>query len=200
MIAPRRGPHSPETAAPCRHSLTPHDFSRVYAEHAPQVWRVLRRLGVPESEVSDATQDVFLVVHRRLPEFEGRSKMSTWLFQICLRVASDRRRSARAREVPIEGLLDQLAATTADAESALRRRQELAALEAILDRMEFDQRTVFIMFELEELAGEEIAEILQLPVGTVRSRLRLARESFREAVARLEARQRFSSPKAGGHP
>ena len=67
-------------------------FKEVYDEHFRFVWRSLRRLGVRESDVPDAVQDVFLVVHRRLAEFEGRSKVTTWLFGICFRVARDRRK------------------------------------------------------------------------------------------------------------
>src|SRR5689334_15233045 len=86
------------------HSLEYHDamsggltFKEVYEEQFRFVWRSLRRLGVRESDVADAAQDVFLVVHRRLGEFEGRSKVSTWLYGICYRVARDRRRLAHVR-------------------------------------------------------------------------------------------------------
>ena len=179
---------------------SPPTLPEVYREHGRQVWRVLRRLGVPEAEANDATQDVFLVVHRKLATFEGRSRMSTWLFQICLRVASDRRRSVHQQRVTLGAPLEHVAAEHPDAESQLRQRQEVAILEAILDQMDFDQRAVFTMFELEELSGDEIAEALQIPLGTVRSRLRLAREAFRAAVARLEARERFSPIQTGARP
>ena len=86
-------------------------FREVYEEHFRFVWRSLRRLGVPESDVADAVQDVFLVVHRRLGDFEGRSKVSTWLYGISLRVARDRKRSAFVRrnasdDEPIEDRVD----------------------------------------------------------------------------------------------
>ena len=69
-------------------------FKEVYDENFRFVWRSLRRLGVREGDVPDAVQDIFLIVHRKLGEFEGRSKVTTWLFGICLRVARDRRRAA----------------------------------------------------------------------------------------------------------
>ena len=73
----------------------PHDLAAIFREHAPYVWRVLRRMGVREADVEDVTQEVFVVVHRRLPEFEGRSAMRTWIYGICLRVASDHRRRGK---------------------------------------------------------------------------------------------------------
>lgn len=167
-------------------------FKEVYDEQFRFVWRSLRRLGVPESDVPDAVQDVFLVVHRRLGEFEGRSKVSTWLFSICFRVAGDRRKLAhvRRRAADDEPLLD-CADERADVGAAAERRQALALLEAILDEMPLEQRAVFTLFELEAMSGEDIAETLEIPLGTAYSRLRIARETFRKAIARHNARDQF---------
>jgi RNA polymerase sigma-70 factor (ECF subfamily) len=165
-------------------------FREVYDSQVRFVWRALLRLGVHECDLSDAVQDVFVVVHRKLPEFEGRSKMTTWLFGICIRVASDRRRSAHARrELLASDVLSSIAADQ-DVGAFLDRRRARELLDGILERMPEDQRIVFTLFELEGLTGDEIAELLDVPVGTVRSRLRLAREAFREAVARLRLRER----------
>jgi RNA polymerase sigma-70 factor (ECF subfamily) len=85
-------------------------FQEVYQEHFRFVWRSLRRLGVRESDVADAVQDVFVVVHRKIADFEGRSKVTTWLFGICLRVARDRRRLAHVRhDVSDEAVLSERA-------------------------------------------------------------------------------------------
>jgi RNA polymerase sigma-70 factor (ECF subfamily) len=167
-------------------------FEAIYEEHFRFVWRSLRRLGVPESDVADAVQDVFLVVHRRLGEFERRSKVSTWLYGICYRVARDRRRLAHVRRrVDDDGQIDERADDGADVAAAAERRQGLALLEAILDEMPMEQRAVFTLFELESMGGEAIAEALEIPVGTVYSRLRIAREQFRRSLGRLQARDRF---------
>ncbi|MFT3773664.1 MAG: RNA polymerase sigma factor [Minicystis sp.] len=165
----------------------------MYDEHFRFVWRSLRRLGVPESDVADAVQDVFLVVHRRLGEFEGRSKVTTWLYGICYRVAHDRRRLAhvRRRADDDEGHLDDRADENADVAAAAERRQGLEMLEAILDDLPIEQRAVFTLFELDGVGGEAIAEMLEIPLGTVYSRLRIAREQFKKALARLQARDRF---------
>lgn len=169
------------------------DFQRIYEEHFPFVWKSLRRLGVREVDAADAAQEVFLVAYRKLPEFEGRSKLSTWLFGICLRVARDRSRLAHhRREVAEEDDLFDRVEGGSDVSAEAERREAAALLEQILDGLEFEQRAVFSLFELEGMSGEEIAELLQLPLGTVYSRLRLARETFQRAVSRLQARERFA--------
>jgi RNA polymerase sigma-70 factor, ECF subfamily len=169
------------------------DFRLFYEQHVRFVWRSLLRSGVAEHEVPDAVQDVFLVVHRKLEEFEGRSKVTTWLFGICTRVAADRRRLAAGRyEVPVEhgpGSPFDGTSTDDDPLTLADQRRARATLDAILDRLPDEQRIVFSLFELEGMTGEEIAELLDVSVGTVRSRLRLARASFEQAVARLRSRE-----------
>ena len=158
-------------------------FRAIYEEHYRTVWRTLRRLRVAESEIVDATQDVFVVVHRRLDEFEGRSQLRTWIIGICRRVASDYRRRPRAQREVITGAseIERLVDTkSAAAVGEQTQRAELAR--ALLDRLPEEQREVFILFELEQLSGEEIAAELGIPVGTVRSRLRRARDAFRREV------------------
>jgi RNA polymerase sigma-70 factor (ECF subfamily) len=139
----------------------------------------------------DLTQKVFLTVHVKLHEFEGRSAITTWLFGICQRVASDYRRSASIRreiatdaselEVELEGVAPE------ELVSSSESREQVRVAEAILAKIPEPQRLVFVMFELEEMSGQAIAELLNISVGTVRSRLRLAREAFRREVKRLQA-------------
>jgi len=155
-------------------------FKDIYDSHFAFVWRSLRRLRVPDSSRKDAAQDVFLVVHRRLEEFEGRAKVSTWLFGICLRVAKDYRRRAHVRrEVLDDSDFEFVPDPKSDAATNAERHQDLAMFEAALDE---NQRAVFILFELEDMTGDEIAECLQIPLGTVYSRLRLARVAFKKAA------------------
>ncbi len=159
------------------------DFEQIYRAHYDFVWRTLRRMGVGERDVMDAAQKVFIVAHRRLGTFDGRSSLKTWLCGIALRVASDYRRSASARrevlvaEAPPESSLE------ADQLRRLETQERLAVLDAVLTALPLEQRTVFVLFELEEVSGEEIAELLDVPEGTVRSRLRLARRAFSKIVA-----------------
>jgi RNA polymerase sigma-70 factor (ECF subfamily) len=173
------------------------DFRRIYDDNVAFVWRSLRRLGVPDAAVTDAIQDVFLVVHRRLPEFVERAKVTTWLFRICMRTARDYRRRAHVRrEVLDEALVDDCPDSTPDAARAVERREDLSLFELAVGKLELDQRAVFILFELEDMTGEQIAEALEIPLGTVYSRLRLAREAFRRAVLR-EAKVREGATRAG---
>lgn len=162
-------------------SQPPTSFQALYAEHFNFVWRTLRHLGVPPADLPDVAQDVFLIVHRRLPDFEPRARVTTWLFPICLHAARDRRRRAHLRhEVPRENydLVDPAPLPGND----LERQDDLSLFEAALSDMNLDQRAVFVLFELEELRGEDIAATLAIPLGTVYSRLRLARAAFRNGV------------------
>src|SRR5512138_2517440 len=109
-------------------------FEEVYRAHFAFVWRSLRRLGVREEDAADAAQEVFIVVHRKLPEFAGHSKLTTWLYGICFRVASERRR-ARPRPTPSEQEAAAFVARPADPGAAAERHEGLALLERILDRM-----------------------------------------------------------------
>jgi len=163
------------------------DFRTVYERHFDAVWHSLRRLSVPEKQLMDAAQDVFVVVYRRLPEFEGRAQLRTWLFQICRRVASNYRQLASTRREVAVGaseLRDRLDQTTQQPDAAAHA-ERLALARAVLDKLPEPQREAFILYELEERSGEEIAAELGVPVGTVRSRVRLARQAFRREVALL---------------
>jgi RNA polymerase sigma-70 factor, ECF subfamily len=174
-------------------------YREVYDEHFRFVWRSIRRLGVRESDVADAVQDVFLIVHRKLPEFEGRSKVSTWLFGICMRVARDRRRLAHERRRS-DGDASLLEAVdpSADVGAEAERKQGIGLLYTLLDSLSDEQYAVFVAFEVEGMSGEDIAESLGIPLGTVYSRLRLAREAFRKAIARTQAQAQFPQAVAGG--
>jgi RNA polymerase sigma-70 factor (ECF subfamily) len=165
-------------------------FEALYSAHVGFVWRCLRRLGVRESDLMDLTQKVFLTAFVKLESFEGRSAITSWLFGICQRVASDYRRSAPIRrEVALDQAELDRHAQEEDVVQAsdAKRRAQLA--DAILAKLPEEQRLVFVLFEVEELSGEQIAELLELPVGTVRSRLRLARDAFRREVKRLTLAQ-----------
>jgi RNA polymerase sigma-70 factor, ECF subfamily len=165
----------------------------VYREHFGFAWRSLRHLGVAESDVEDAAQDVFVVVHAKLATFEHRAQLTTWIYGICINVAQARRRRAHVRrELPTDPATmpvdDQ---RVAQADEAYERREAEDLLDQILDTLPIEQRAVFTLFELDGRTCEEIAEICAIPVGTVYSRLRLSREGFRRATARIEARDRF---------
>jgi RNA polymerase sigma-70 factor, ECF subfamily len=160
---------------------------RFVVEHYDFVWRVLRRLGVPVSVAEDATQDVFIVVDRKA-RASWPEKEKSYLFAIALRVAAERRRAEHAQP---EHLTAEAWAEIQDAapgpDVTLDDRRARAVVDEILDLLPFEQRVVFVLFELEDMTMQEIAEALAIPSGTVASRLRLGRKAFRQAVRRFEA-------------
>lgn len=159
------------------------DFRAFYDQHVATVWRALLRLGVARTDVPDAVQEVFLVAFRKLPEFEGRSKLSTWLVGICYRVASDRRRLAYVRrEVGDSGAVLAARDIGPRPDERVERSEAGQMFDGILGSLRPEQREVFVMFELEEMSGKEIADLVGAPLKTVFSRLRLAREAFTAAL------------------
>lgn len=167
-------------------------FERLYAEYFQLVWRTLHRLGVDACQLPDATQDVFVVVHRQLSRFEGRSSIKTWLYAITARVASDVRRSGRRR--PCEKLPPRLVAPEEGPHDAAARSEAVKVLYDLLEGLSDEQRTVFVLAELEDLGPQQMAEILAVNVNTVKSRLKAARRSFDAALARHHARDRWRIP------
>ena len=160
-------------------------LAEIFRDYAPFVWRALRRLGIPESDVEDVTQEVFVVVHRKLGDFEGRSSLRTWIYGICARTASDYRRSGRVRR---EVVTDAPPETSHEAshEDAVALRQARRALDRILDALDDDKRAVFVLYEIEELTMAEVAEALGCPLQTAYSRLHAARKLVEAGVAQAK--------------
>lgn len=157
------------------------EFEHIFRQHGAFVGRVLRRFGVRAGDVPDASQDVFLVVHRRLPEFERRAAYRTWLYRICACVAADyRKRAHRRYERGGDAAGD--AAVPESQERQAAGRQLAERLECALDRLRDEQRQVFVLYELEELSMAEVAELLACPLKTAFTRLYAAR---REIAAEL---------------
>ena len=157
--------------------------------HVALVWRVLRRAGLGPADAEDASQDVFWVLAQRIagvPEPAQRS----FLVSTALRVASDRRQSKWHRSVT-SGLDAETRVSDAPLpDEALDRRRAEALLDDALDALDAPDRAVFILAELEQMSRSEVAQALELPEGTVASRLRRAREAFELAARRLRARPR----------
>jgi RNA polymerase sigma-70 factor (ECF subfamily) len=164
-------------------------FEAVYDAYFPFVWRSVLRLGVPAGQMDDVVQEIFLVVHRKLDGFEGRSTLKTWLYGIALRVARAHR--VRSRQAQGARVLDPEQVRAPDATRPDQRAasaEEVRVVNALLDGLDDDQREVFVLAEIEQLTAPEIAEALGLKLNTVYSRLRLARAAFAEAAARHRAR------------
>lgn len=167
-----------------RPSAAPADLAEVYGEHYGFVWRSLQRLGVPESAVDDAVHDVFVVAARRLHEFQGKSALTSWLFAVAIRVAKHQRR-AIARHLRRQEALAAETAAAVPPRDAFAQQDAAAMLHALLERLKDDLRHVFILMELEQMTGREVAQILGLEVATAHSRLRLAREQLRRHATEL---------------
>ena len=162
---------------------------RIVRDHHDFVWRSLRRMGVPESATEDATQQVFLVLSRKLEDVSVDSERS-FLFGTVVRVASDARRAqARRREVH-SAEVDERPDESPSAEAIVDEKKARAMLDDILQSMAEELRAVFVLFEIEEFQASEIAELLGIPTGTVASRLRRAREHFHAAANRLKRTMR----------
>lgn len=161
------------------------DFSAIVREHGPKVLRALRRLGVREADVPDVAQDVFVTLHHRLPSFEGRSALGTFVYGIALRVAADYRKSAYVRREQAEAEPPDRA-TSAPELKELERKERLRMLDAALGALPPVQREVLVLFEIEELPMTEVALAIGIPLKTAYGRLYAAREALKHAWHRLD--------------
>ena len=180
----------------------PPGLPEIYAQHADFVFRNLRRLGVIESAIDDAVQDVFLVVHRRLGDFEARAQVTTWLFGIVLRVAQSYRRSAMRRRARLSDTpasdVEQVPVSTAESPiELLERREASTLLHRLLDELDDDKRAMLVCVELEQMTVPEAAESLGLNLNTAYGRLRAARATFNDAVARTQKQMAERAERAG---
>lgn len=168
----------------------PLELVDVHERYADFVWRTLQRMGVGSSDLDDALQEVFVVVHKKLWRYDGSSALTTWLFGICLRVASATRRKAYRRRERLDPDWASNAGESGEGlpEQELLAREARAKLAHVLDELEPGRRAVLVMFEIESLSCPEIAEQLGIPVGTVYSRLSAARADFLKATTRLRLR------------
>jgi RNA polymerase sigma-70 factor (ECF subfamily) len=156
-------------------------FAEIFRQHARYLWRALLGLGVRASDVDDVCQEVLLIVHRRLPDFDGRA-LRSWLYAICLRVASEYRRSARVRREIVVAELPE-AHTEESQLDAVFTNELCEHLLSSLDQLDQDKRAAFVLYEIEELSLREVAEAMDCPLQTAYSRLQAARAQVRETFA-----------------
>jgi RNA polymerase sigma-70 factor (ECF subfamily) len=162
--------------------------ARVAAAHYDFIWRSLRRLGVAEQAVDDATQQVFVLAAEKMARIAPDCERP-FLFQTALRVAmSIRRTYAQRREAMMGDDLETIADPAPLPDASAEARQRRQHLDELLDALPMELRTVFVLYEIEGLDSPEIASMLEIAVGTVASRLRRARETFHRAAERLRKR------------
>ncbi len=164
------------------------DLDALYRAHASTVARWANRLAGPATDIDDLVHEIFLVAGQRLAEFRGEAKVTTWLYRITERLALERRRRdrfrrwfSRARSLDIERVFSPSQPTPLE---TLERRQSVEAVYRMLDRLPDKYRTVLILFEIEELSGEEIAALTGQKEATVWVRLHRARARFLNEMKR----------------
>jgi RNA polymerase sigma-70 factor (ECF subfamily) len=170
-------------------------FTRIYDEYADFVWRNVRRLGIPRSSAEDVVQEVFIVVQRRLPEFDGRAAMRSWIFGILVRAVHHHRRTFQRKGAHCVSLEQDTPHANAGVAPGLspseqaERAERVRLLETLLNQLDEDKRTVLILSELEQWKLREIAEYLGSNTNTVHSRLRAAKRAFENLYRRWLAEQ-----------
>ena len=187
-----------ESTAPSNCASVP-DFDTVYEAQVDFVWRAVRRMGVHAADTDVVVQEVFVIVHRRLGEFEGRAQLKTWVFRILVHVVRhywrthQRRPGDRAAEDPAA-----IHALVADREESpfarLERVEAVRILDRLLAELDEDKREVFVLAEIEQMTAAEIAEIVEANANTVSSRLRAARQEFEKALLRFRAHELRRQP------
>ncbi len=178
---------SKSTSAPPGASATALTFEEIYTHWYHEVARWARALGGPPRDVEDLTQDVFLVVRRRLPDFDG-ANLGGWLYRITQRTVRDHRHAAWSRRSllpPSDDAPEPAALLTLRPDQAFERKEAARVLADLLGRMSHKRRTAFVLYTIEGYSGEEIANLENISVNTVWTRLHRARRDF---AALLEER------------
>lgn len=174
--------------------LAPASVEELYDHHASYVYRSLRRLGVPQQNLSDALQDVFIVVHRRLRELDPSRSARAWLFVVSLGIARNHRRTLR-RKAPESGFVhradpDHIGGRFEEPLDRAAHAERIETLYRLLDTLDEEKRAVFVLAELEERTVPEIADTLGINLNTAYARLRAARQKFESGLARLKAEEK----------
>lgn len=162
-------------------------FEALYDAYVDEVWRAIRRLGVPASGVEDVVQETFVTAWQSLSRFEGRSELKTWIIGIAFNRARHAIRSHVRHGNAVE-LDEQLPSQSQRPDERVERRKQSELLLEMLAALPEEQREVFVMMDLEGLSAPAVADLVHAPLNTVYSRLRLARASINDAVAQLERR------------
>lgn len=168
----------------------PPDISGLYRDHAPFIGRVIKRLTGDGPHVDDLLQETFIVAFKKLHTYDRKAAPGTWLYGIASRLCARHRRSLRRfRLFSSRYALEPAPAPAAGPESELERAREVELVHEVIGRLRFKQREVFMLFELEGLSCVEIAALLDVPVGTVWTRLHHARRRFKELARKRLARE-----------
>lgn len=170
-------------------------LAQIYDAHFDFVWRNARRLGIPAASADDVVQDVFIVVQRRIADFDGRAQLRAWIFGILVRVVRDHHRSFRrkgARCTSFEPESTHAAAAVANEPNPselAERAERMRLMETLLAQLDDDKRMLLVLSELEQWTLREIGEFLGVNLHTIHSRLRVAKRAFEQIYTRWLAEQ-----------
>jgi len=157
----------------------------MYGQHLAQVKRWARRLAGPSADLEDLVHDIFLIAFRKGFEFRGEASIDTWLFGITQRVVWSKRRKSQLRQWLFgQNQADLVPPEPRTPQHELERREDNARLYQALDQLPEIYRSTLILYELEELSGEEVARLTGAPLGTVWVRLHRGRERLLQILAR----------------
>jgi len=163
------------------------NFEQVYDELFDFVYRNARRLGVPPSSADDVVQEVFVVLHRRLGEYDGRATLQSWVYGMLANAVRDYRRAFRRKQAPLVAAEEEqlgAAPSTGSPEARAQLRQDAALLMQLLSELPEAQRELIVLADLEQMNVPEICECIGGNSNTVYSRLRVARETLKAKLAR----------------
>lgn len=163
-------------------------FEEIYDQYFPFVWRCVRAEGVSPAHLPDLVQEVFIIVHRRMGDFENRSTPRTWLYSICRKVAANHRRGLRRKGDGVE-LPPSLPSSHPTPIETAQRAQAARFVEEFTSSLNDAKRPVFILCLMEGMSVPEASEALGVNPNTVYSRLRAVKQEFREAIAQMESNQ-----------
>ena len=170
-------------------------FAQIYDDYFAFVWRSALRLGTPRANIDDIVQEIFIIANDRLPGFEGRSTVKTWLFGIVLNVVRTHRRSLAAKQPhalrpEILADADVLPDPAEGPHERVTKAEAARILDRVLEDVDDEKREVFVLSELEEMSGPAVAEALELNLKTAYARIHAARRAFERALQRHRARQK----------
>lgn len=169
-------------------SVTSVDVTEIHRSQGGFLWATLQRLGTPTRDLDDVYQEVLMVVHRRGGDYDPALPLRPWLYGICVRVVAGWRRRAHRRREELHERIPEGHDGGPSPEDQASRTRSREILREVLDTMDIERRAVFVMFEIDELPCDQIAEMIGTPVGTVYSRLHAARSEFQQGVARWQKR------------
>jgi RNA polymerase sigma-70 factor (ECF subfamily) len=164
-------------------------LEQIYDQHHAFVWRVVRRLGVPDAGVDDAVQEVFVVMHRRREELRVEGSVRALLYGITRKIAKRHRDRAGRRAARLQLVPEPHAEAPDDPETQMQLRQRAEIVRNALDAMDEDKRMMFLLADIEGLSVPEAAACVGVNVNTAYARLRAARQLMHKAIARHRARQ-----------